>query len=460
MSIRSDQMVLVTNVYPVGGHLAGWRDPNAYERIAMNLDAMLDIARLAERGKFHSLFLADGNAVRQMDRPAYFEAVSPTDRPANFEPTTLMAAISQHTDRIGLFVTATTTFEPPYLLARRLSSLDHLSKGRAIWNVVTTSYPGDSVNFGDEPFPERTPRYARAAEFVEVVKGLWDSWADDAFPQNKETGQFLDSTRVHVLGHRGEYFSVRGPLNLSRSPQGYPVLFMAGQSEPGRELAAKHAECLFASAHTMEQCRAVGDDIRARMVKYGRSPDEIKIIPGIRVNVAGSKAEALEGYRRLAEFVSPALGLEYLSAYVHADLSGYDVDEPMPDLSALPFEGVTSIRDQLCAEAGRHGWTIRETYTSLIVGKGEDEPFTGTADEIADQMQEWFDSGACDGFMVSTPTLPIGLERFVDLVVPELQRRGVYHEDYVGGTLRDELGLREPVNPYFGAVSERAAVAF
>jgi len=450
MSASARQMMLVTNVYPVGGHLAGWRDPSSFPRVAMNLDAMIEIARLAERGKFHSLFLADGNAVRQMDRPAFFEAVSPTDRPASFEPTTAMAAIAQHTEHIGLFVTATTTYEPPYLLARRLCSLDHISKGRAIWNVVTTSFPGDAVNFGDEPFPERNARYAKGVEFVEVVKALWDSWAEDAFPQDKTTGQFLDSTRVRTIDHQGEYFSVQGPLNIARSPQGHPVLFMAGQSEPGREFAAKHAECLFASANTIEQCREVAEDIRSRMPKYGRRPEDIRIIPGIRVNVAESREEALALNQRLADLVSPALGLDYLSAYLHEDLTGCDIDGPLPE-PAGQAQGVTSIRDQLYAQAAQEGWTIRETYTHLIAGGGDREPFTGTATEVADQMQEWFESGACDGFMVSTPTLPAGLERFVDLVVPELQRRGIYHEDYRGGTLRDELNLPIPASRFDAA---------
>lgn len=447
MTDRARQMMLVTNVYPVGGHLAGWRDPSSFDRIAMNLDAMISIAKLAERGKFHSLFLADGNAVRQMDRPSFFEAVSPTDRPANFEPTTVMAALAQHTEHIGLFVTATTTYEPPYLFARRLSSLDHISSGRAIWNVVTTSFPGDAANFGDEPFPDKDDRYAKGVEFVDLVKELWDSWAEDAFPQNKETGQFLDSTRVRRVDHSGRFFSVQGPLNIARSPQGHPVLFMAGQSEPGREFAAKHAECLFASANTIEQCREVGEDIRARMVKYGRRPEDIRIIPGIRVNVAESKAEALALNKRLADLVSPALGLDYLSAYLHEDLGGYDIDGPLPQLRTQ-VAGVTSIRDQLYAQAAEEGWTIRDAYTHLLAGGGEKEPFTGTATEVADQMQEWFDSGACDGFMVSTPTLPAGLERFVDLVVPELQRRGIYHRDYTGSTLREELGLPRPVSRF------------
>lgn len=449
---RSQQMVLVTGVYPVGGHLGGWRHPSSFERPAMNLDAMIEIAQLAEKGLFHSLFLADGNAVRQMEMRALFENVAPSDRPASFEPTTVMSAIAQHTSHIGLFVTATTSYDEPYSLARRLSSLDHISKGRAIWNVVTTSYSGDAANFGDQPFPERDDRYRRAVEFVEVAKELWDSWAEDAFPQDKATGRFLDADRVRRTDHHGEFFDVQGPLNIARSPQGYPVLFMAGQSEPGREFAAKHADCLFVDARTKEQAKAVRDDIRSRMTRYGRDPGEIKFIPGIIANVAESKAEALSLNRELASLVSPELGIQALSSYVKEDLSRYDPDGPFPELSG-EVAGVRSIRDNVVAMATEQSLTIRQIYTRLIGGTG-DEPFTGTAEEVADQMQDWFESGACDGFMIGPPVLPLGLRRIVDLLIPELQRRGLFHRSYTGGTLRDELGLVRPVNPHFvpGAV--------
>jgi FMN-dependent oxidoreductase (nitrilotriacetate monooxygenase family) len=441
-----NRMILVTGVYPVGGHLAGWRHPTAYPDIVMNLDAMVDVARIAERGKFQALFLADGNAVRQMEKTSLFEASAPSDRPASFEPTTVMAAISQHTEHVGLFATATTTYEQPYLLARKFSSLDHISGGRAIWNVVTTSYPGDAVNFGGA-FPEKTDRYKRAREFVEVCKGLWDSWAPDAFPQDKTTGQFLDSGRVHTLDHQGENFTVRGPLNLARSPQGYPVLFMAGQSEPGRELAAQHADCLFSVAQTKEESSEVVRDIKGRMAKYGREPHELKIIPGIRVNVAQSRDEALALYRELNALVSPALGVQYLSSMVKEDLTPYPLDGPLPDLSA-EVNGITSRRKSVWEMASREGLTIRQTYQRLLAAD-DTPPFTGTAAEVADELEDWFRSGACDGFTVTVPTLPLGLERVVDLLVPELQRRGIYHDDYSGATLREELGLRVPSNPHF-----------
>jgi alkanesulfonate monooxygenase len=441
-----NRMILATGVYPLGGHLAGWRHPSAYPDIVMNLDAMIDVARTAERGKIQALFLADGNAVRQMDKRALFEAVAPTDRPASFEPTTVMAAISQHTEHVGLFTTATTTYEHPYLLARRLASLDHISGGRAIWNVVTTSYPGDAVNFGSV-YPDKADRYQRAREFVEVCKGLWDSWAPDAFPQDKATGRFLDAGKVRTLDHRGENFTVRGPLNVARSPQGYPVLFMAGQSDPGRELAAQHADCLLSVAQSKQESIEVVRDIRDRMTKYGREPHELKILPGLRVNVAETKEEALALYRELNALVSPALGVQYLSSTLKEDLTGYPIDGPLPDLST-EVNGVTSIRQSVWEMASRESLTIRQTYQRLL-SADDTPPFTGTATDVADEMEDWFRSGACDGFMISVPTLPLGLERVVDLLVPELQRRGIYHDDYSGATLRDELGLQVPSNPHF-----------
>lgn len=439
-------MVLITSVLPFGG-LGGWRHSSHFERPVMNLEAMIELAQIAERGKFHSLFLADGNAVRQMEKRELFENVAPSDRPSNFEPATLMAALSQHTEHIGMFTTLTTTYNQPYSVARQLASLDHLSNGRAAWNVVTTSYPGDAANFGSAPFPEREPRYARAIEFVEVCKELWDSWAGDAFPQDKESGKFLDAERVRKIHHHGEYFDVEGPLNVARMPQGYPVLFMAGQSEPGREFAAKHAECLFASAKTKEQGKELRDDIRSRMAKYGRDPDEIKIIPGVGGLVGRTREEAKELRAHLASLVSDKLALQYLSAALHEDMSQYDPDGPLPDLTH-EIAGVRSARDTLYAVAKAKELTVRQTWTSLITA--DDSEFTGTGEDIADAMQEWFEYGACDGFNIGGgPVQPMGLTNFVDLVVPILQERGLFREDYTGGTLRDELGLKTPINPYF-----------
>ncbi len=438
------KMILTTNVYPVGGHMGGWRHPSAYPKTVMNLDAFLDIARIAEEGKFQSLFLADGNAVRQMENPRHFESPMPSDRAASFEPTTVMAAISQHTRHIGLFVTSTTTYDQPYLLARRLASLDHLSGGRTLWNVVTGAYPGDSVNFGDEALPDRAERYARSEEFLEVCKGLWESWEEDAFLQEKATGRFLDATKVRTLDHKGTYFAVKGPLNVARCPQGRPVLFMAGQSEPGREMAAKHVDCMYTAARTMENSIALYNDMKSRLAKYGRAPEELKLIPGMMVNVAETRREALELYAELNTYVSIDLGVMYLSAQVGFDLEPYDVDGPLPEELAEEAHGVTSFRSVIWEHARKQPrFTIRQAVEYKFRSE-EIPPFTGSATEVVDELEEWFESGACDGFNILPPTAPLSLRRFVDLAVPELQRRGLFHEEYSGANLREELGLPVP----------------
>jgi FMN-dependent oxidoreductase (nitrilotriacetate monooxygenase family) len=314
-------MNLMTGLLGLGGHLGGWRHKDAWDNNVMNLDHAIQTAQTAERGMFDLLFLADGNAVRQMDKPALFAANSPSDRPAVFDPVLVMTAVAQFTKYIGLLSTATTTYDEPYLLARRYASLDHLSKGRACWNIVTTSYPDDSLNFSRTEHVAKDDRYERANEFVEICKGLWDSWADDAFVQNKATGQFLDPTRVRALNHVGKHFQIKGPLNVARMPQGYPVLFTAGQSEDGRELAAKHADCLFAVTNTLEVGKKFYADVKGRLDKYDRTPDSMRIVPGCAVYVGRTAEEADEFYDELQELIAPELGVPYLSKLCETDMS-------------------------------------------------------------------------------------------------------------------------------------------
>lgn len=430
----------------VGGHLGGWRHPDAWGDTVCNLGQIVEATRTAERGLFDAAFLADGNAVREMHRPALFSANSPSARPAGFEPTTLLSAVAMKTEGIGLVATSTTTYDEPYMVARRFGSLDLLSGGRAGWNVVTSSYAGDSRNFGREEHVARDLRYERAEEFVEVVKGLWDSWAQDAFPQNKETGHYLDPLKVRTLNHRGKHFAVQGPLNVPRTPQGHPVIFMAGQSGPGRELAAKHADALFAAGDSRESCQEAYADIKGRMTKYGRAPEHLRFIPGVSVFVGRSAAEADELYRELQELISPELGAHYLSRMLGLDVTGLPLDGPVPD---VPDElvGGTSLRTYIIGMARREGLTIRQTYERVLPSLGH-PVFKGTAADVADQMEDWFRGGACDGFMVSAPVMPRSLVAFVDLVVPELQRRGLYRMRY-GRTLRETMGLPIPAAPDF-----------
>jgi FMN-dependent oxidoreductase (nitrilotriacetate monooxygenase family) len=440
-------MNLMTGLGSIGGHLGGWRHPNSWDDTVMNLEQNIHTAKLAERGKFDMLFLADGNAVRQMDKPALFEANSPSDRPANFEPVTLLAALSQHTKHIDLLATATTTYEEPYLLARKFASLDHLSGGRACWNIVTGSYPGDSVNFGYAEHIPREVRYERSEEFVEVVKGLWDSWAADAFIQEKETGRYLDKERVHVLNHVGKHLSVKGPLNVARMPQAYPVLFLAGQSEQGRELAAKHADCVFAVADNQIAAVAFYDDVKARLDAYDREPDSLRILPGCTVYIGESEAEADDLYDELQSLISPAVGVPYLSKLTEMDLSPYPIDGPLPDLSG-EVVGISSFRRNIAEMATREDLTIRQTYERVLPSMGH-VVFKGDAVQVADQMEEWFTNRACDGFNLGAPVMPFGLERIVDNLIPELQRRGLFRSEYTGSTLRENMGLATPENPFF-----------
>ncbi|SPT64003.1 LLM class flavin-dependent oxidoreductase [Actinomadura madurae] len=438
---------LMTPLLALGSHLAGWRHPKAWTRQTMNLDQAIELAKIAEAGKFDLVFLADGNAVRQMDKPALFEANSQSDRPAGFEPLTLLSAISQHTEHIGLLATATTTYEEPYLLARRFASLDHLSKGRACWNIVTGSYPGDSVNFGFDKHVDKAVRYERADEFVDACKGLWDSWAADAFIEDQNTGRYLDASRVHTLNHKGKHFSVQGPLNIARMPQGYPVLFLAGQSEAGRELAAKQADCVFSVSNTLPEAQEFYADIKGRLDRYGRAPDSLKVMPGCTVYVGRSEAEADDLYRALQELITPDVGVAYLSKLVDMDLSAYDCDGPMPDLS-VETNAIAAFRVQIGAIVQRENLTIRQAYERVLPSMGH-TIFKGTALQVADEMEEWYRGKGADGFLINAPIMPSGLHDFVDLVVPELQRRGLFRTAYEGGTLRDRLGLPTPRNPFF-----------
>ena len=428
-----------------GAHLGAWRHPDAYANVVMNLQQTIEVAQLAERGLFDGVFLADGNGVRDRDKPALFAANFPSARPGVFDPVVLMTALAMHTSHLGLVSTATTTFDEPWFVARRFASLDHVSGGRAGWNLVTASNPGDAMNFSHAEPVGREERYGRAEEFVEVVKGLWDSWAPDAFVQDQASGQFLDPARVRPLNHRGTHFSVAGPLNVPRTPQGRPVVFMAGQSDRGKELAARHADAMFGAGDTMESCQADYADIKGRMAQHGRNPDALRFIPGVSLFVGRTEQEADDLLGELNALISPALGVTYLSKIVGRELGGLPVDGPMPE---LPDEvpGGSSVRTFVVKMVRREGLSIRQAYERVVPGFGS-PVLKGNPVQVADQLEAWYRGKACDGFMVSNPIMPVGLRNVVELVVPELQRRGLFRTEYAP-TLRETMGLPWPVDPW------------
>lgn len=438
---------LITGLHAVGNHPAGWRHPDAWTDTVMNLEHGIEVAKTAERGLFDMLFISDGNGVPNMDFPDLLEANCVTVKPAVFEPVTFLSALAMHTSQIGLLATATTTYEEPYTLARKFSSLDHLSKGRACWNVVTGSNALDFMNFGKDEHLARYDRYARAAEFIEVCKGLWDSWADDAFLEDKASGRYLDSARVRELNHAGEFFRVRGPLNAARPLQGYPVLFSAGQSEPGRELSAKYSDCMFCATPAKDMAITFYQDLKQRAANHGRAPDALRIFPGAVVYAAETQSEAEDRFAELQALIDPNVGVQNLSHYVSMDLTGYGLDDPFPELSE-DTAGGSSRRYAIAAVAHRENLTIRETYERFLPSFGH-VVMIGDGKTIADQIEDWYCSSACDGFNIHVGYQPDGLVQFVDHVIPELQRRGIYKTEYGPGTLRDKLGFGVPANPWF-----------
>lgn len=439
-------MVLGFTGGALGGHLGGWRHRDSFPTTTMHLQCMVEMAQIAERGGLDMMFLADGNGVRQMDKPALFAANSPSDRPAVFEPVTLFAALAQHTSRIGLVATATTTYEEPFSIARKFASLDHLSGGRAGWNLVTTQYVEDAKNFGRDEHMGRVERYVRAQESLDVVRALWDSWATDAFLQDKATGRYLDPTRVRLTNHRGTHFAVKGPLNVARTPQGQPVVFMAGQSEAGKELAAYGGEGLFGTASSKAQAQREYADIKDRMPKYGRPPDALKILPALSVFVGRTRAEADDLYEELQALIAPSLAVSYLSKLVDFDLSEAPLDGPMP-ASAGESVGGTAIGRSVLEMAAREGLSVRATYERVLPSMGGNM-VKGDPVQVADVMEDWYTGKACDGFMLSMPVQPRSLRDFVELVVPELQRRGLRSPRYRGKTLRENMGLSIPADPF------------
>jgi FMN-dependent oxidoreductase (nitrilotriacetate monooxygenase family) len=430
-------MKLGAFLWPFGHHVAAWRHPATPDNAANDFQHYTEMAQTAERGLFDMLFVADTTGLIATDP----ENLSRISYVAWMEPITLMAALSAVTKRIGLACTASTSYDQPYHLARRFGSLDIISGGRAAWNLITTANPLEASNFSRDPHPDKDERYRRAREFAQVVKGLWESWDDDAFIRDKEAGRFFHPDKLHILNHKGEHFSVRGPLNVARSKQGHPVMVQAGASDDGRDLAAETADVVFTAHQSIESARAFYSDLKRRVAEFGRSPDDLKIMPGFFVTVGRTEQEARDKFQRIQDLIIPEVGVRLLSTFINFDLTACPVDGPLPD---IPDSKVSaSRRGLITAIARRENLTIRQLYTRIAGARGHFQ-FVGTPTQVADELQRWFENGAADGFNIMPPILPDSLNDFVELVIPELQRRGLFRTAYEGSTLRENLGLPWP----------------
>jgi len=443
------QLRLGAFMRPVSIHTAAWRYPGGTPDANFNLKALVQYAQTLERGRFDAFFMADHLAVLNMPMEALKRSATVT----SFDPLTLLPALAMATKHLGLIATASTTFEPAYTIARRFASLDHISEGRAGWNLVTTSNPDAALNFGMDDQMPHAERYARAREYFDVVTGLWDSWADDAFIRDVESGIYFDPARLHVLDHKGKYLKVRGPLNIARPVQGWPVVVQAGASDAGRQLAAETAEVVFAAGGPLKGAQEFYADVKARTARVGRNPDHIKILPGAFVVVGDSLDEAKEKRARLDSLVNYDSGIAAVSIALGVDARKFDPDKPLPD-DIPETQASRSGRDRVIELGKRENLTVRQIAGRLggYGGLG----MVGTPQMIADQMEEWLVGEACDGFNVMFPYLPGGLDDFVDKVVPELQRRGLFRKEYEGRTLRENLGLPRPDNRFFAATAKAA----
>lgn len=437
------QLKLGAFMRPVSIHTGAWRYPGAFADANFNFTHLKRFAQTLERARFDAFFMADHLAVLNMP----MEALKRSHTVSSFEPFTLLSALSQHTEHIGLVATASTTFDEPFHIARRFASLDHLSDGRAGWNIVTTSNPDAALNFGREDHMPHDERYARAREFHDVVTGLWDSWADDAFIRDPESGLFFDPARLHRLNHKGKYLSVRGPLHIARPVQGWPVIVQAGASEAGRQLAAETAEVIFAAHGTLQEGRRFFADVKGRLAALGRERAHLKILPAAFVVVGDTLDEARAIRARLDSLVHYDSAIASLSIALGHDASKFDPDAPLPEVPET--NASQSSRERVIALAQREGFTVRQLAQRL--GGYGGLAFVGTAASIADEMQEWLETEGCDGFNIMFPWLPGGLDAFADQVVPELQRRGLFRREYEGRTLRENLGLPRPANRFLPA---------
>ena len=449
MSSAKRQLHLNAFLMSSGHHEAAWRLPQSDPHADYDVQHWINLAQLAERGKMDSLFLADGVSLY---RGADF-------RPSGqLEPTVLLTVLAAATKHVGLIATASTTYNEPYNLARRFASLDHVSAGRAGWNIVTTAERSSALNFGLEDRPDHKQRYERATEFVDVSLKLWDSWADDAALADKASGRFARPGSIRPIEHTGDFYRVQGPLNVPRPPQGYPLLVQAGSSEDGKEFAAQYAEAVFTAQQNLADAQEFYSDLKQRVAQHGRNPDHVKILPGIVPVLGSTETEAKALDRELDEHIVPEYGLRGLSSTLQVPIEILELDKQLPDdiPDSTTIEGSQSRSALIVALARREHLTVRELIGRLGGGRGH-WTHVGTPEQIADVLQTWFEQGAADGFNIMGPLLPSGLEAFVDGVIPILQKRGLFRTEYTGATLRDHYGLPRPANQFANTALQAVA---
>ncbi|MUG69979.1 LLM class flavin-dependent oxidoreductase [Paenibacillus validus] len=433
---RNRQLKLGAMLHGVGSSTSAWRHPDAIADASVNFELYKKWVQKAEAGKLDLVFIADGLYINEKSIPHFLN---------RFEPISILSALASVSRHIGLVGTLSTSYSEPFTVARQFGSLDVISGGRAGWNIVTSPLEGSALNYGKKEHPDHDLRYRIATEFLEVTRGLWDSWEDDAFVRNKASGVFFEPSKMHTLNHQGEFFSVKGPLNIARSKQGHPVIFQAGSSEVGKNYAAKEADAIFTGHEKLEEAVGFYQDVKSRASSFGRNPDHVLIFPGISPIIGSTEEEAERKYQKAASLVSAEDALVYLGRYFeHHDFSQYELDAPFPDLGNLGKNSFQSTTDRIKQHAKENGLTLRQAALQAATPRSN---FIGTPEQVAGRIQRWFEAGGADGFMIGS-AVPNALEQFIDHVVPILQERGLFRTEYESETLRGNLGLPIPRNRY------------
>ncbi|MBP0439097.1 LLM class flavin-dependent oxidoreductase [Tianweitania sediminis] len=456
---KKRQLSLALSLGNLGYHPACWRHPDVPADGNMRFSHYVEALKLAEQGRFDMMFLADVAATRDLDNPKL--ARERLHHIVKHEPLTLLAALAAVTEHVGLVATASTTYNHPFDLARKFATIDHISGGRAGWNIVTSFSPDEARNFGYDSLPDGKFRHERAKEFIAVTRGLWDSWAENAFPRDKESGVYLDVAKLNVLNHKGEHFSVRGPLDVARPPQGYPVAVTAGDSAQSQDFAADYADVLYAGQPDLESARAYYAGVKQRLAARGRDPDSLKIMPGVMAFIGETEAEARAKFDEMQRLIDPKAGLGMILP-IFGDMSHLPLDEPVPlaavdgESEYVDFQKHGSAKAKLIARVKEDRLTVRQLYEAIAEGYWH-LGMVCTPVQLADMMEEWLTTGAADGFIYLPPFTNGAVKDFVTLVTPELQRRGLLRLDYEGKTLRDNLGL--PKVPWHKTAAETGRLA-